>query len=268
MVRVIVYVGCYHPLFYEVIQMTNDQKDFIEKVASICIKYYPTYPILPSLTIAQTIKESGWGKSLLSSKYHNYHGIKWYNKCGYNYVELPTKEWNGKQYISVIAKFIIYPDLEKGTIGYYEFLKRFKRYAPLFGETNSASACIKLQQSGYATAPNYGFSVYNDYILKYDLLKYDVMALGGFDYLVGNTYTLQSNMYIRKEPNGEKKEFSQITENAKKNGYADKDGFAILNKGTRVTCKEVVNVEDKQQIWVQIPSGYVCGKTKDKIYIL
>lgn len=248
--------------------MTSDQKNFIEKVASICIQYYHQYPILPSLTIAQTIKESNWGKSLLSSKYNNFHGIKWYNKCGYDYVELPTKEWNGTQYVSVIAKFIVYPNLELGTVGYYEFLKRFKRYAPLFGETNSAIACIKLQQSGYATSPTYGYSVYNDYILKYDLLKYDVMALGQFEYVIGNTYTLQSNMYIREEPCGDKKEFDKITENAKMNGYADSDGFAILKKGTRVTCKDVVNVYTKEQVWVQIPSGYVCGKSKEKIYIL
>lgn len=248
--------------------MTDEQKRFIDSVADICIRYYPYYPILPSLTIAQTIKESNWGKSKLASIYHNYHGIKWYKNCGYNFVSLPTKEWDGTKYISVMANFIVYPDLEKGTIGYYEFLKRFKRYSSLFGETNSANACIKLQKSGYATAPNYGYSIYNDYILKYCLLQYDYIALGNFNYNIGNIYTLQSNMYIREEPNGNKKEFANITENAKSNGYADSDGFAILKKGTRVTCKDVVFIEDKEQVWIKIPSGYVCGKTKDKIYIL
>lgn len=248
--------------------MTNDQNIFIEKVADICVRYYPIYPILPSLTIAQTIKESGWGKSLLSSKYNNYHGIKWYNKCGYSYVELPTKEWNGSSYITVMAKFIIYPDLEKSTIGYYEFLKRFKRYKSLFGETNPSIACMELQKSGYATAPNYGSSIFNDYIMNYNLIQYDIKALGNFDYVIGNTYTLQSNMYIRTEPRGDKEKYDNITNNAKKNGYADSEGYAILKKGTRVTCKDIIKADYYEQVWLKIPSGYVCGKAKDRIYIL
>ena len=42
--------------------MTNEQKLFIEKVGNAARIYYPEYKILPSLVIAQAIKESGWNK--------------------------------------------------------------------------------------------------------------------------------------------------------------------------------------------------------------
>ena len=46
-------------------------------IADASIKYYDEYKILPSLTIAQAIKESNWGKSKLAAVNHNYFGMKW-----------------------------------------------------------------------------------------------------------------------------------------------------------------------------------------------
>ena len=47
--------------------MTKAQSDFINLIGSAALKFYPQYQILPSLTIAQAILESNWGKSGLSA---------------------------------------------------------------------------------------------------------------------------------------------------------------------------------------------------------
>ena len=62
-----------------------DKEAFIQKVAEKVSKYAPLYGIcVHSPIIAQAIIESGWGKSGLASKYHNYFGLK----CG--------SSWKGK----------------------------------------------------------------------------------------------------------------------------------------------------------------------------
>lgn len=158
--------------------MTNNE--FIKTIGNIAVSLYNQYKILPSLTIAQFIKESNWGKSSLSAKYYNFAGMKWVKGCGYDYVELPTKEWdkNQQKYISVNAKFRKADSFEAGVEMYYKFITGYKRYANLIGQTDSRQACIDIQKDGWATSPTYGESLYHDYVLKYNLLSYDLMALG------------------------------------------------------------------------------------------
>lgn len=84
-------------------------------------------------------------------------------------------------------------------------------------------------------------------------------------YEVGKTYTLNSNMYIREQPFGEKMKFSCITENAQKQSKFDEYGNAILKSGTRVTCKDVRKMTNST--WILIPSGWICAIEAGKVYI-
>ena len=179
-------------------KMTN--QDFIKKIGEAAVNLYSTYQILPSLTIAQFIKESNWGKSSLSAKYYNFAGMKWTKGCGYDYVELQTKEWDrtSQSYVTVMAKFRKTDSFESGVEMYYKFITGYKRYANLIGQTNSQQACMDIQKDGWATSPTYGESLYNDYILKYNLLEYDNLAILGkkiestADELTGyDTYTVK-----------------------------------------------------------------------------
>ena len=256
--------------------MTESQKTFIELIGNAARKYYPQYKILPSLTIAQAIKESGWNKSQLSSKYFNFFGMKWTTKCGTDYVEMSTKEYKNGQYVTVKAKFRKYASFEEGIKGYYDFIYSYKRYANLIGETDAETACRKIQADGWATSPTYASSLYKDYIIKYGLTAYDqeasgdpvqvpVPAPGKVDYQKGKVYTLEVNLYIRKEPNGTKKKPYELTVSGKMNSYADAHGDAVLRAGTRVTCLNVI--QSGSYVWMHIPSGYVCAKTPEKVYI-
>lgn len=76
-------------------------------------------------------------------------------------------------------------------------------------------------------------------------------------YTVGGVYTLQNNMYVRETAAGEKKPYMNLTANARKHAKRDKEGFGILNKGAKVTCKDIEHMNGA--IWLKIPSGYVCA---------
>lgn len=78
------------------------------------------------------------------------------------------------------------------------------------------------------------------------------------DYLIGKTYTLQANMFVRKSPNGTKLPYSELTANAKVNAVPQSDGSACLQKDTRVTCKDVEQ-DQAGSTWIKIPSGYICA---------
>ena len=249
--------------------MTNDQIKFMDDIGEAARKYYGAYKILPSLVVAMAIKESGWGKSQLASKNHNYFGMKWTTKCGTKWVEYNTKEYVNGKYVTVKAKFRSYDTMEEGIEGFYKFITGYKRYSNLIGETDTAQACIKIQQDGWATAPTYATSLYNDYIVKYGLTKYDT---GEPDqdvkpyYMKGKTYLTGVNLHVRHTPNGIKKKPYEVTVNAKVNGYCDHYGNFVLNAGTRVTCLDVVH--DGNSIWLRIPSGYVCAVTSaGSVYI-
>lgn len=171
--------------------MTHNE--FIEKIALAAISNYKKYRILPSLTIAMAIKESNWGLSKLASNDFNFFGMKWTSTCGCDYAEYNTKEWDKDHYKTIKAKFRKYADFNEGIIGFYSFITGYKRYANLIDETDAYKACTLIQKDGWATAPNYGDSLYNDYILKYNLMDYDKAALG-----IASLPTKDENVYIVK----------------------------------------------------------------------
>lgn len=87
----------------------------------------------------------------------------------------------------------------------------------------------------------------------------------GVSYKVGMTYTLQANMKVRTGAGtGYRwKKRNEITEDGRKN--AQSGTYAVLKKGTRVTCRKVV--KHGSEIWIKIPSGYVCARMNSIIYV-
>lgn len=159
--------------------MTQD--NFIKTIGNAAVANYPRYKILPSLTIAQAILESGWGKSRLSTECYNYFGMKWRAGCGCDYKEYPTKEQRPDgSYYTIMAKFRKYRDSADGIKGYYDFLSGYKRYHNLIGVTDAGRACDLIRQDGWATSLKYSENL-KKLIIKHQLQIYDVKALGGVD---------------------------------------------------------------------------------------
>ncbi len=147
-------------------------------IGSAAVSLYGKSGILPSLTVAQAILESNWGKSGLSKKYHNYFGMKWAPGCGCEYVTLQTKEQNKDgSYVTINAKFRKYDSVESGILGYYEFLLGYKRYHNLRGVTDAKRACELIREDGWATSLSYSKNLLR-LIVEYDLTRFDKEALG------------------------------------------------------------------------------------------
>ena len=129
---------------------------FIQKVAEKVSKYAPLYGIcVHSPIIAQAIIESGWGKSGLASKYHNYFGLK----CGSSWkgksVNMTTKEeYKVGTITNIRDNFRVFDDFDDGIRGYFEFINT-RRYANLKGVKNPEEYVKRLKADGYATSSKY-----------------------------------------------------------------------------------------------------------------
>ena len=133
-----------------------DKEAFIQKVAEKVRKYAPLYGIcVHSPIIAQAIIESGWGKSGLASKYHNYFGLK----CGSSWkggsVNMATKEEYKPGVVTNIRdNFRTYEDFDAGIRGYFEFINT-SRYKNLKGVKSPEEYVRRLKADGYATSSKY-----------------------------------------------------------------------------------------------------------------
>ena len=133
-----------------------DKEAFIQKVAEKVSKYAPLYGIsVHSPIIAQAIIESGWGKSGLASKYHNYFGLK----CGSSWkgksVNMTTKEeYKVGTMTNIRDNFRVFDDFDDGIRGYFEFIN-YSRYANLKGVTSPEEYCRRIKADGYATSSKY-----------------------------------------------------------------------------------------------------------------
>lgn len=138
--------------------MTNNE--FIEQIAKCVKKYAYVYGIeVHSPIIAQAILESGWGKSGLASKYHNYFGLK----CGSSWkgksVNMATKEeYKVGTLTNIRDNFRVYDSMEAGIKGYFDFINT-RRYANLKGVKSPEEYVRRLKADGYATSSKYADNV-------------------------------------------------------------------------------------------------------------
>ena len=170
-------------------------QSFIQSVAPGAIAGWQKYHFLPSITTAQAILESGWGRSTLTTRAHNLFGIKGsYNGQS---VTMPTHEVYGGRSVMVNAQFRAYPNNTASIEDHGRFLNVNSRYRNLLGDTNYRSVANKLHQDGYATSPSYASSLIN-LVQSYSLTQLDNIALSGQNVVTtpnsnsNNRYTVQS----------------------------------------------------------------------------
>ena len=150
--------------------------EFIDMIGKAAVAEYERFKILPSLTIAQAILESNWGKSMLSQKAHNYFGMKagsgW---KGATYNAKTQEQTPAGQAFTISAAFRAYPNVQAGIRGYYVFLQ-YPRYQNLKGVTDYKKACKLIKEDGWATDVKYTDKLVS-LIEKYGLTKYDEEVL-------------------------------------------------------------------------------------------
>ena len=130
---------------------------FLASIKQAALDGWRTYGVLPSVTAAQAILESGWGQSGLATQGHNLFGIKGsYNGQS---ITMRTAEWGRGGYYYVNAAFRRYPRNYESVVDHGRFLAVNSRYHNLLWDRNYRDVTAKLQADGYATAPTYASSL-------------------------------------------------------------------------------------------------------------
>ncbi|MBC1484448.1 GW domain-containing glycosaminoglycan-binding protein [Listeria immobilis] len=156
---------------------TTEQQAFINKLAPAAQASQEKYKLLSSITLAQGILESNWGKSGLATKGNNLFGIK--GKYNGQSVIMQTSEYVNGQWIKVNAEFRKYPSWNESVTDHTLLLVNGTSwnkdlYKKVINATDYKTAATELQKAGYATDPNYASSLIR-VIETYDLDKYDVV---------------------------------------------------------------------------------------------
>lgn len=192
-----------------------DIKQFIATVAPIAMKDWKERRfVLPSLTIAQCMKESGNGTSELATKANALCGVKagsdW---TGATYTKV-SKEWENGKYIDKESTFRAYSSWEESILDHNTFIgtrKIGKQTEPNFKEVigeldvrkaiagligdsvraDNLSNCVDKELAEYvknghtaytyATSPTYAQSLLSNYIEEYNLTQYDVLEGKGVE---------------------------------------------------------------------------------------
>lgn len=228
--------------------------DYIRKMYAIlvpmCAKY--GYHDVAAAMIAQSIQE-GWNSGL-ATKYHNYWGMK----AGRGYkgttVAMNNKAGNDP------AVYRTYPTMEAGCEGYFQFLA-YPRYKSLKNCTTDIEYLNKIGPCGWNSNPGYGTRCASHLKEVYEALASSPPT----QWEVGKTYTTQQDLNVRREPNGDLVPYTALTPDAQKHSFVGATGTAILKRGTRVTVKDIRSTG--ACTWLQIPSGWICGKNAKNIFV-
>lgn len=146
------------------------EKDAVSKIGELCRRDMESSGVLASISAAQFILESGYGKSELAQNANNCFGMKkslsgntwsgsvWDGKSTYT---KKTQEQNKDgSYETITADFRKYPSMEKSVADHSAYLLGAKnganlRYAGLKGCTDYKKAAQLIKDGGYATSLTY-----------------------------------------------------------------------------------------------------------------
>lgn len=161
--------------------------DIIKKMGPLFTADQKSSGVLASVSMAQFILESGWGKSGLAQKANNCFGMKktlsgntWSGSTwdGSSTITMQTGEQtkNGTTY-TITAEFRKYPSIEKSIADHSAYLTGAKngsklRYNGLKNETDPENAIQIIKNGGYATDTKYVSKIMN-IINTYKLTQYD-----------------------------------------------------------------------------------------------
>lgn len=243
-----------------------EREEFIKMIAPIIKDENEQrgFPLFNSVVIAQACLESGFGISKTMLHYNALFGIK------------ASKSWKGKVYsaktgecfdgktVTIITDYFrAYNTIRDGVADYFDLITNLSYYKKAI-HSDSAEECIHaIHQGGYATDPSYSNKIIN-IIKNYNLKEYDFKE-SKICYEIGSVYTLQTALNVRDGAgtNFRIKKYEELSEDGKAHAY--KRTNAVLKKGTRVTCKDII--EENGNLWIKIPSGFVAGIHEGNIYI-
>ena len=156
--------------------MVVDTAGFIAACVEPARESRRRYGVPASVTIAQAILESGWGRSELATRANNFFGIKCAAVASPHQVGCVDKEtWehlNGND-VTVTASFRRYASMADSFLDHGLFLTSRPRYAAAFEPGIGADEFARrIHAAGYATDPNYANKLIS-LMTQYQLRQYD-----------------------------------------------------------------------------------------------
>ena len=163
-------------------EIADTKEGFMDYVGGIASRDWRERKIiLPSVVVAQAIKESAWGTSELARNAKALFGIKENGWNGRIYLKAATEQRpDGSYYTVEQTKWRAYDSWEQSILDHNDYIARRStdggrtlRYAPVIGCSDYILAARHLQECGYATAHGYAESLIHDYIEQYRLTRFD-----------------------------------------------------------------------------------------------
>lgn len=184
------------------------QEEFIDFVGRIAQKDWQERKlVLPSVVVAQAIKESGWGKSELAQNANALFGIKKNGWTGRVYIKDAIEQNpDGTYRTDKNEEWRAYDSWEQSILDHNTYIATRQignqtepNWKNVVGEENYILAVQYLQdaQFAYATSQTYAESLINDYIEKYNLTKYDEIVPAQMEETApeGMLYVVQAGAY-------------------------------------------------------------------------
>lgn len=220
------------------------EKEVIAKAGALFTADMKQSGILASVSLAQFILESGYGKSELAQNANNVFGMKkslsgntWSGSVwdGVSVYTKKTQEYENGAYVTVTADFRKYPSVEKSIADHSAYLlgaenRSRLRYEGVKGCTDYKKAVQLIKDGGYATAPDYVEKLCS-IIERWNLTQYDTAETTEVWYRVRKTWADKSS---------QKGAFHSL-ENAKKCADANA-GYSVFDEnGTAIYPEKAVS---------------------------
>jgi hypothetical protein len=149
--------------------------DFITAVGEAAQRSRKATGVPASVTVAQAILESDWGRSRLTRQGNNLFGIKALGSASgpAGVVTLATWEHVAGGDVVIQAPFKAYFTLDQSIDDHGSFFTRNRRYAAALAVASDARAFARaIQDAGYATDPSYASKLIG-LMDRYDLYRFD-----------------------------------------------------------------------------------------------
>lgn len=258
--------------------MNSQQINFINMVAPIAVAQAAkhNHQLYASVAIAQAAHESGWGSSKKMVNANALYGVK-VGKSAYKfgtawkgaaYKTGTTEYYDGVNPSRIVDWFRAYDSITDATEDYMDMICHCQRYKAALNRSTPSQSIVAIVAGGYATGPEYASKII-EIINDCNLTVYDKQGYTPYlsaQWEIGKTYTTQQDLNIRREPNGEPLCMEDLTENGKEHAYVGPSGNAVLRRKSRVTIKDIQTIGST--VWLQIPSGWICGRNSKNIYVL
>jgi hypothetical protein len=152
----------------------TSESEFINLVGTAAQRSYKVTGVPASVSVAQAILESDWGRSRLTRQGNNLFGIKALSAPGTaGTISLATWEHLDGSDVVLQQPFRAYYTLEESVVDHAQFFIRNRRYADALAVGNDARAFASaIQADGYATDPNYADKLIQ-LMDRYSLYRFD-----------------------------------------------------------------------------------------------